>query len=287
MNDTSEEAKVLPISKRQSFSLSPSSLDEAMRFADLMSKSDIVPKDYKGKPGNVLVAVQMGAELGLAPMQALQNIAVINGRPCVWGDSLPALAKAHPKYEYLDETFDDSTMTATCRAKRKGEPEQTRKFSKADAEKANLWKKEGTWQTYPKRMLQMRARSWAVRDVFPDAMRGLSVAEEAMDIKDMGPADVVEREPIRQPQPKSAKEPEQPVNEAEPAAEVVTQSAKPTAEAPTGDKINASQTKLITAQLANRGIKPEALNGGFGVDRVEDLTLDQLNPVLQWIRSGD
>lgn len=178
----------------KTFSLTPSNLDEAMKFSKMIADSDICPKDFKGKEGNVLVAVQMGAELGIPPLQALQNIAVINGRPSVWGDALPALARNHPKFVYIDEKFDDQTMTATCKIKRKGEPEQIFTFSKDDAIKANLWNKEGTWQKYPKRMLKMRARAWAIRDVFSDALKGINVAEEVMDYdepKDMGNAERV------------------------------------------------------------------------------------------------
>lgn len=186
--------KVHELQPRQSssFSLTPSTLDEAMKFSGMIADSDICPKDFKGKAGNVLVAVQMGAELGIPPLQALQNIAVINGRPSVWGDSLPALARNHPKFEYIDETFDDRTMTATCKIKRRGEPEQVYTFSQTDAQQAGLWGKQGPWQTYPKRMLKMRARAWAIRDVFADALKGLQVAEEVMDYReprDMGNAE--------------------------------------------------------------------------------------------------
>jgi hypothetical protein len=197
MAETAKQENAKAITQaRQTFSLTPSTLDEAMRFSQMIATSDVCPKDFKNNAGNVLVAVQMGAEVGLQPMQALQNIAVINGRPCVWGDAIPALAKAHPKFEYMHEQFDDVTMTATCRVKRKGEPEQAKTFSQADAQQAGLWNKQGTWQTYPKRMLQMRARAWAIRDVFPDALRGIQVAEEVMDIptKEMGPAEVVPAE---------------------------------------------------------------------------------------------
>lgn len=164
----------------QKFTLAPRGIEEAMRYAEVIANSEIIPNEYRNKPANVLVAIQMGMELGLPPLQALQNIAVINGRPAVWGDSLLALARAHPAFEWIKETFDDATMTAVCTIKRKGEPEQTRTFSQADAQAAGLWGKN-TWKAYPKRMLQMRARSWAIRDVFPDALRGLSVAEEVVD----------------------------------------------------------------------------------------------------------
>lgn len=164
----------------RSYSLAPQSFEDAVRFADLVCKSDLVPKDYKNNPGNVLVAVQMGAEIGLAPLQAIQNIAVINGRPSVWGDAALALVRASSLCEYVTEKVDNGT--ATCVAKRRGESEPiVRTFSEADAKRAGLWGKQGPWTQYPQRMLQLRARAFALRDGFPDVLRGLSVAEEVRD----------------------------------------------------------------------------------------------------------
>ena len=165
--------------------LAPTNMKEAMEFAGLLAKSDIVPKDYQGKPGNVLVAIQWGMEIGLQPMQAMQNIAVINGRPSIWGDAMIALVRACPAFEYITETQDDKQ--ATCIIKRKGEPEAVRTFSLEDAKRAGLTGKSGPWTQYPKRMMQMRARSWALRDVFPDVLKGMICAEEALD---SGPRDV-------------------------------------------------------------------------------------------------
>lgn len=171
---------------KQSFNLSPQSLDEALRFADILATSTIVPKDFIGNPGNILVAVQWGMELGLQPMQAMQSIAVINGRPSLWGDAVIALVRSSPVFEYIYES--DDGETATCRVKRRGEDEQVRTFSMADAKLAGLTGKSGPWTQYPKRMRQMRARSFAVRDVFPDVLRGLAVAEEQEDMpKDITP----------------------------------------------------------------------------------------------------
>ena len=168
--------------------LSPRNLDEAMRFADLLSKSDIVPKDFQNKPGNILVAIQWGMELGLKPMQAMQNIAVINGRPSLWGDAVLALVRSSPLCEYVYET--DDGKEATCKVKRRGEEEQVRTFNMEDAKTANLLNKAGPWTTNPKRMRQMRARSFALRDVFTDVLKGIPIAEEVMDYqeKDITPA---------------------------------------------------------------------------------------------------
>jgi hypothetical protein len=58
------------------------------------------------------------------------------------------------------------------------------KFSVEDAKRAGLWGKQGPWSAYPKRMMQMRARGFALRDAFPDVLKGLITAEEAQDYPD-------------------------------------------------------------------------------------------------------
>lgn len=170
----------------------PRTFDEALKFSNYLADSDFVPKDYKGKPANCLIAMQWGAEVGLKPLQAIQNIAVINGRPALWGDSLIALARSHPACEYIVET--DDGKAAYCKVKRRGEPEQVRSFSVDDAKAAGLAGKQGPWTQYPKRMRQMRARAFALRDIFPDALKGLPVAEEVLDTpteRHMGPVEIV------------------------------------------------------------------------------------------------
>ena len=166
------------------FSLSPRNLAEAMEFAKIIASSDMVPKDYVGKPGNVLVAVQTGAELGLKPMQSLQGISVINGRPGVWGDAMWALVISHPEYEDAIEEKTDTSCTVTL--KRRGRSAVTVTFNMEDAKKAGLAGKQGPWQTAPKRMLQMRARAFAARDLFADALKGIKSIEELRDYPEEG-----------------------------------------------------------------------------------------------------
>jgi hypothetical protein len=73
---------------------------------------------------------------------------------------------------------------AVCVAKRKGRKPVVAKFSVEDAKRAGLWAKQGPWSAYPKRMMQMRARGFALRDAFPDVLKGLITAEEAQDYPD-------------------------------------------------------------------------------------------------------
>ena len=176
---------------RRGFALQPANMDEALRMAEMLSRSQMIPKAYQGKPQDALVAMMMGCELGLNPIQSLQNIAVINGKPSIFGDAMAALMLNHPAFGGMEESFDDATMTATCTVWRKGGAKHTQTFSEADARKAGLWSKAGPWTQYPKRMLQMRARGFAIRSQFADALAGLITREEAEDLpaeRDVTPA---------------------------------------------------------------------------------------------------
>lgn len=178
-------------------SWTPTSFSEAQEFSKMVANSAFAPKDYRGKPEDCLMAMMTGNEVGLGAMASLQNIAVINGRPSIWGDAALALVKKSDDFEWIKEWLDGDT--AYCQIKRKGEDAVTRSFSWDDAKRAGLTEKSGPWKTYPKRMLQMRARSWAVRDVFPHVLKGFSIAEEASDVP-KEPRDVTPDEPKQQPE---------------------------------------------------------------------------------------
>lgn len=171
--------------KNNNFLLTPNTFKEAMDYADLISKSSFCPDSMRGKSGDILVAMQMGAEVGLSPMQAIQNIAVIKGRPCLWGDAALALVLSHSQYEshreWTDGSLKEGNLTAFCAITRKGSEEYIKSFSLEDAKKAGLWGKAGPWTQYPQRMLQMRARGFAIRDKFADALKGINIAEEVSD----------------------------------------------------------------------------------------------------------
>ena len=181
----------------------PATLTEAITFSEMLSNSNMVPKAYQNKPQDILVCVQWGMEMGLAPMQALQNIAVINGKPSVYGDAMMALVQASAVCDDVEEYFENEgtpNPVAVCVAKRKNRKPVVAKFSVEDAKRAGLWGKQGPWSAYPKRMMQMRARGFALRDAFPDVLKGLISAEQAQDYPDEAkprPAkDITPRNPL-------------------------------------------------------------------------------------------
>lgn len=199
--------------------LIPKNLDDAFRLAKAVFQSGMAP-DGLDNEQSVMVAMMSGMEVGLSPIQAIQSVAVINNRPCLWGDGLLAAVRSHPKCEYIKEWIEgnDDQQVAFCETKRAGEPSPVkRSFSVDDAKRAGKWttqprvtrrKKNGgsyetandsTWYKYPQRMLQMRARAWCLRDTYADVLKGIQVREEveeyAVEPKDITPEknDYVER----------------------------------------------------------------------------------------------
>ena len=175
--------------------LVPQDIDQAFRLATaLAGAGDMVPKAYQGQPQMIMAAIARGMEVGLAPMQALSSIAVINGRATVWGDALPALVQSAGHHIDVDYEGQGDSLTAVATLTRGDNGKVIRRtFSIADAKRAGLMGKQGPWQAYPQRMIAHRARSWAIRDGAADALMGLQVAEEASDYGPDAARDVTPR----------------------------------------------------------------------------------------------
>lgn len=169
--------------------LVPQNIEQAFRLSEALSKAgDMIPKQFQGRPMEIMAAVMKGAELGLAPMQALSSIAVVNGRASLWGDALPALMQRAGHHVDVDIEGEGEAMVATATLTRGDTGKAVvRRFSAVDAKRAGLWGKAGPWQQYPQRMLMMRARAWACRDGAADALMGMPTQDEAADMAPLGP----------------------------------------------------------------------------------------------------
>jgi len=172
---------------------SGASLMDKWKMAEMLATSDLVPKDFKGKPANILIAADIGVSIGMSPAQALQCIAVINGKPAIYGDGLIGLVRGSGKCEWIEEVEVGKPGTDdygfTCSSKRVGQPKiVSNTFTIRDAKTAKLWGKTGRdgqdtpWITHPNRMLKMRARGFTCRDLYADILKGLTMAEEVVDI---------------------------------------------------------------------------------------------------------
>lgn len=183
----------------------PTTIEEAYRLSDALHMAEMAPAGLDS-PQKIMIAMMQGMELGLPPMMSVQSIAVINNRPCIWGDALIGIVRKSPLCVFVREWIEGEgdERIAYCETQRKGEPEPVKRgFSVNDAIRAGLWETEarvtrksrggGTyekdndspWYKYPQRMLQMRARGWCLRDVYADVLKGMQVREEVADYPDM------------------------------------------------------------------------------------------------------
>lgn len=168
--------------------LVPDDFEGVQRLAMLMMKTGMLPRGCDRAEQAVLLTAK-AFELGIPFTQIPSGLMIVNNRPTVWGDLALALVMRSPECAGVLETVEGETATCTVRRCKKiadgsyVTTETTRTFSVTDAKKANLWGKAGPWSNYPNRMLQMRARAFAIRDSFPDMLGGIGITEEAEDFE--------------------------------------------------------------------------------------------------------
>ena len=156
-----------------------SDFDTGWRMAKAIVNANMQPKSFgtgQTATSACFVAMQAGAEIGLSPMQAIQNIAVINGKPGIYGPAALALVEGSGLLADSDEGMEGTGDARFARVvlTRVGRKPRSFTFSVADAKRASLWGKTGPWTQYPDRMLLARARGFALRDVFPDVLLGVT-----------------------------------------------------------------------------------------------------------------
>lgn len=186
----------------------PSDFEGCWRLAQVIVSANMAPSSLETVE-KCTVAIMHGLEVGMTPMAALQSIAVINGRPTIWGDGALALVRGSGLCEGIEEKIEGEGdgRRAICKAWRKGEKLPiVRTFSVADAIKAKLWGKAGPWQQYPDRMLALRARGFTLRDGFADVLRGLGITEEVADYHDEPAQHREERQALVAPPPPDEEE---------------------------------------------------------------------------------
>jgi hypothetical protein len=152
-------------------------LPAKIEFAQALSESSLIPRDYQRKPANVLVAYEMGMALGIAPIVAINEINVINGSPSLSASLMAALARqAGHKVRVSGDA-----RSATCTIVRSDDPdyEHTATWDEAKARAAGLWGK-GHWAKDAGTMLRWRAISECVRFACSEVLGGLKYTPEEL-----------------------------------------------------------------------------------------------------------
>ena len=151
-------------------------LDNALRLAEVISNTELVPKGLRGRADAVVAIVLTGHELGLGPMQSLQTIDLIDGQPTLSPEGMRALVLANGHGIIVEPG--DEVCTVRCHRK-EWPPDQWAAFSFtiAEAERAELLGKPN-WKKYPPDMLTARATGRACRATFSDVLAGVSYTPE-------------------------------------------------------------------------------------------------------------
>lgn len=190
----------------------PQTLDDAYRLGTMIFASGLAPYSLKSKEA-VAAAVMYGMEIGLPPMMAVQSIAVIGGKPAIFGDAAIALVRQSGLLAFIRESIEGEGMdrAAVCHVGRRnpdGSVEEiTERFTMSHAGTAGLLEKRGRngeptpWQLYPERMLRFRARGFALRDLFADVLKGLRTVEEAEDMERLDVRPALPEPPAPPPMP--------------------------------------------------------------------------------------
>lgn len=172
--------------------LTPQSLSESWRIAESLMHSGALPKSFQN-PHQVVMGMQILRQLGLPEIAGLSKLAIINGSFSLWGEAPLGLVfgrnilaefsefwfdKDYQKICFENKNLNAEVFGAYCYSERRDFDRRVeRVFTVDDAKAAGLFGKSGPWQTYRKRMLQMKARGWALKDVAPEILLNVSQAE--------------------------------------------------------------------------------------------------------------
>jgi len=152
-------------------------LEQYLALSGQIAMTELVPESLRGRAESVLAVMMAGNELGIGPMQALQSINIIKGKPALSAELMRALVLG-AGHQFIVDAGDTAATAKVCRA---GWTEwQTVTFSLDDAKRAGLLNNP-TWQKYPRAMLSARVTSEACRLYFPDVIAGMSYTPEEIE----------------------------------------------------------------------------------------------------------
>ena len=152
----------------------------AKQLADALCETDLVPAIYKGKPGNGAAAILYGAEIGLNPIQSLQQIFVVHGSPAIYARTAVALVKRHGIRVQTVSSSNESVTVSACNPET-GETE----VSTWDIERASMagYTANKKYQTDPQAMLYAKAAMEVCRKIAPDVLLGIAYAREELELE--------------------------------------------------------------------------------------------------------
>lgn len=160
---------------------------EGWNIAATLSQSDLVPATFKGKPANVIIAMNMSQRMDADLLMVMQNLVVVHGTPTFEAKFAIACFNATGKYtaiKYKDlGEFGKDTYgkQAYCIEKSTGELCEGPIITIGMAKAEGWYNQNPKWRNAPDLMLRYRAASWFIRTTDPGVMMGFQTREEVED----------------------------------------------------------------------------------------------------------
>lgn len=155
-----------------------------------LSKTSFVPKDFRGKPEECAAAILYGDEIGLTPMQAVQSVYVVSGKPGLYARAMLAIVLA-AGHEVVTTIKTDAKVVV--RGRRKGSDTWIEETWTTERARRAGYTSNKKYETDPQAMLLARAQSDICRQIAPDALAGLSYSVEELELAEPAPTAKVTR----------------------------------------------------------------------------------------------
>lgn len=162
--------------------------NQSLAMAQTLSKSEIIPQSYKGKPADCLIAIDIANRLGLSPAIVMQNSQCVRGNFTWKGSACKAMIDGCGRYQktryvYVGEEGKDSYGCYLEAIDNDGEIIKGVPVTIAMAKKEGWYNKDGSkWQTMSDLMLKYRAAAFFMRTECASIAMGFLTKEEVEDI---------------------------------------------------------------------------------------------------------
>lgn len=162
--------------------------NQSLAMAQTLSKSEIIPQSYKGKPADCLIAIDIANRLGLSPAIVMQNSQCVRGNFTWKGSACKAMIDGCGRYQktryvYVGEEGKDSYGCYLEAIDNDGDIIKGVPVTIAMAKKEGWYNKDGSkWQTMSDLMLKYRAAAFFMRTECASIAMGFLTKEEVEDI---------------------------------------------------------------------------------------------------------
>jgi hypothetical protein len=152
-------------------------------IAKALSSSDLVPDHFRGKPANVLIALEFAFRHDIAPFAAMQSLFVVHGKPGMAATMAISLARKANVWKKLDYEVKGKgdAMEVTAIATLHDETEIKTTVTMQTAITAG-WSKNPSYKSMPDQMLKYRAATFLIRSHFPEVLFGMQTVDEHEDV---------------------------------------------------------------------------------------------------------